>query len=232
MSADVKHDQRNFVDSLDIFMSKRKRSGFFTGSRKRRKTSEKKSAINVANQALSIVRAIERKAEDKFTNTSATAALITDAGSVTELFELVQGINFGERIGMDVTAKWMVIRFKLEVHGSATSTAFRMIIIRDNEGTNPTIATILNNVSVLAPMNHLNRHRFKVLYDRLMVVSMTSGQRAITQVMHIKLKFPQRYSGTGSDTVEKNGVFLMLLGDEVTNDPTYAFHAAMHYSDT
>jgi len=188
--------------------------------------------MNVATTALRKVRAIERKIEDKFITTSATATAITDSGTITELFPLVQGDDFGQRNGNKVQARWM--EFRAEMRGVGSSSTLRVIIFRDNQqqaDTDPTIAQVLQSVSFLSPINHINRQRFYILRDMSYTLNLSSANAVISVVQYIKLNFEQRYNGAAATDIDKNGIYLLLLGSNVSGDPTHHFNAAMHFSD-
>ncbi len=221
MCADTKHN----------IMSKKRK--FSTVSRRPLKKRRNGTAMSVAKKALAKVNAMEKKVEDKFITTGIASTAITDAGTVIELFAMAQGINFAQRIGIDIYCKWMVIRYHLVVNGNAAGTSFRLIIVQDKQqvnSTDPPIATILETLSPDTTINHVNRARFRVLYDSFMTVS-TDGVPSIAHTQFIKLRFTQRYTSVDNTGIDKNGIYVVAIGNEATNDPVLAFFCAMHYND-
>lgn len=227
MPLDEKHTYQPFYAKLTMAY---KRKYYMTA--KRYGVKKQKTAMSVAKKALSGVRAIERKIEDKFVNTVRASTAITDAGIIDELFPTVQGANFGQRVGNTMHAKWMRIAYESRAVGGSSS--LRIIIFRDNQqeaDTDPTIAQVLQSVSHLSPINHLNKSRFKILRDTNTSMTVSSANAVVNKVVYIKLNFQQKYNGTAATDIDKNGIYILMLGSAPTNDPLFEYNASLIFTD-
>lgn len=206
----------------------RSRSGNGFRKRKRRKS----STMSIAKRALSKVLAIERKIEDKFVLTAQATVAVADTGVITELFPLLQGDDYNQRIGNKVQCRWMEIRTVVSAVGG--SSTIRIIIFRNNQqraDVAPAVAAVLHTVSFLSPLNHINRARFTILQDRLVSMTIGATNAVVSQVNFIKLNFEQRFNGVANTDIDKNGIYLLQIASAPVNEPTIQCTAAMHFSD-
>lgn len=194
------------------------------------------SALGLAVKAVRGVKYLKGiiNAEQKFKGSGTVTATIDDAGTVQPLFEMNQGDNNGERIGLQVKASWMEIRFVGKINAtSQTDTQMRVIIFVDKQqvaDSDTNVGNVLSGVSTYSPHNELDRGRFRYLYDRQFSLNSTNKGTFIVH-KRIRLNLKIRYNGTAFTDIQKNGIYLLLLSGESSNLPTFVFNVGLHYYD-
>lgn len=169
-------------------------------------------------------------------NTTSTA--VTNSGVVTHLSAIAQGDGEHARTGNSVLAKYLTLRGKLVMHGSASSTLVRMLVVRDTQqvgDTSPALSAVLDAASTnqcLAPMNADTKGRFSKLYDRTFCLDTDRP----SSVFKINLKLGKRgshirFNGTASSDIQRGGLYFMIVSDEATNQPTYVKFYRLAYHD-
>lgn len=200
-----------------------------------------KSYADIANTAVMAYRsALYLKSiinvEIKKFDTLLTSTALTDAGFVQNMALIAQGDTAGLRDGNSIKTQWFTIQGHFEIHASAVNTSVRMIVFLDNQtvaDTTPTVGTVLDGDVVsftYAPLNSDTVGRFTKLYDKVIVLDVVKAPRRTFKV-NLKLKKHLRFNGTAGTDIQKNGIFVLFVADEVTNDPTMEWFARLGYTD-
>lgn len=171
--------------------------------------------------------------ETKFLNV-ASSQTVSNTGSIVPLSQIVQGVNYTERIGDSIKIQKIEFRCKVSMSTSASFTNFRLIIFRDlyQQGADPTITNVLGSASTLNPKNFLLRDRFSLLVDEMFVMSV-SGDNACSLEYNIPHEGHIKYIGTTAATASNGfgSIYMLVLSDEATNVPTIAYNSNIYFTD-
>ncbi len=209
--------------------------------RKYKKRTNYGSYLGTASKALSVAYAVKRlvNVEFKHHNVQALGSAVTDAGIITNVSLLSQGDTSTTRDGGSVKFTSFRLSYALGIHGSATRSLVRVMIVHDKQ-TNQAqfaLADLLFDATVedaiFSPYNINNASRFNVLYDRVHPMSATGNSAEISRVVHKKLNMKTRYDandGTIADLTQ-DSMTLIFISDQTTNDPLLSFNYRSRFID-
>ncbi len=178
--------------------------------------------------------------EVKFVDTQIAPAFVTYAGVVTPLSLLAEGDTVSQRSGESIRAHGIELKWSVCFNTVATTfNVARMVLVQDSgsRGAAPAAADILETVGsgygVLSPWNHLGAPRFNILWDSGPLSVATGGPEALSGSVVVPLKDHIRYSGAGGAIGQQyeGGIFLLQIGDQVTNGPNMYAVSRLHYVD-
>lgn len=218
-------------------MSRRKRTSRFR---------PKKSTRAIAKRAERIGKTLARTREVKYVNLSQARTAFAPAGTIIHLTQIAQGDTSSTRDGAMVACRSIKILGSFDSNNASTlnQSINRMIIFQDKQqvaDTSPAVADILLTADPRSLYNYpLVRKRFKILYDKCFSLSPSGsfydGTTALTNVGESVFKrwvFPTAknilYNGTTISDIQKNGVYILLLGSANYN---YQFNWQMSYTDS
>lgn len=167
-------------------------------------------------------------------NVNSTVA--TDSGAVFPLTLLGQGDTDENRNGNSILLKDLILRGRVVINSnSTTGTAHcRRIIFVDTacQGATPAVTDVLDTATPLSPLNMNNSKRFVILHDENISV-MTGGRQFVLQKKYLKLPFHVKYIGTGSTVASQglNGVFMLEISSEASNQPTMTSNIRIKFYD-
>ncbi len=219
-----------------------KRRRFNRGNRfnfRRRRFDEKKVVMSTAPpsatalKALREVRKLKRSVEKKFVFKVSQTLVVTDAGSVISFSPAAQGDGESERNGNQMLVTGVGMRMTALLNGSATETVLRVIVFVDKRqvtDTAPSVASVLQQVRPLSYLNGIRHNRFKVLFDKTFALEVASNAFEFVKFW-TKLNLLQKYNGAATGDIEKNGIWLLTVADEVTNDPSLTFQGLLTFTD-
>ncbi len=208
-----------------------------TRGTKRRRVG-KSSAFRIAKAALSGVKKLRGERETKFhgeTIASLNIPLVTSSITAHYLSDVDQGDGPGTRDGSDIKPTSLFFRYAVRrAIGSANEFDYvRIVVIKDEftNGVAPQWSSVFNSASVFAPMNRGNAARFKVMYDKLIVVSDTT--RAVTRKKYMRLSGTTSYflSGNGTADVNKNSYWFFRATKSTGSFPVLDLDARINYKD-
>lgn len=173
--------------------------------------------------------------ETKILESSGSAPIDT-SGIISTLNNVVQGLDYTNRIGDSIKLQRIEIRIAASMGSTGTKTFLRIMLVRDldNYGTKPTVADILQTVHYLAPKKYLNNERFAVLYDELECLSSINDTNTIT---HIDMPHSGHIKFLGTTAADasngKGSLYILWLSNEAagTNAPTVAFNSRLYFTD-
>lgn len=170
-------------------------------------------------------------------NTLTETITVTDAVTFRTLLSPVRGLLKNNRIGSQVRATSLSYRYSINIHASATDTIVRVMFLVDTmcNGAVPTATDVLTAESVNGMRNTSFGARFHVFRDRTHVLS--TGDRGKVFVKGY-IKLPRRYgrvefdsnAGTVAD-ITSNNLLMLVIADEVTNDPAFTAVVRTRYLD-
>lgn len=197
-----------------------------------------------------VKRTLAQQLENKYFNVVAAATPVSNLRTIVQLNMIAQGIGASNRIGDVIKMKMidMYFDFYYTVAGrrSATTTDYvRAILIYDRQTTNslPAPGTILQNevaaISYQSQMNVDNIKRFKVLYDRILPLTVqqtNTGAAAdafgvgnyFRKRVYLK-NLVQQYNGGGAvvSNVVKGALYMILAcsnTEVITNYQTIVYY--------
>lgn len=192
----------------------------------------------VASKAYKIARTVahlvnvERKFYDVQTNILNTQ--FGNPGVILLLTGMAQGADYNQRNGNSV--KPVSIQFRVNIFAGTTNTGYRIILYQDTEPRQalPASSDILEVVATVAPMNHVNGKRFKILKDiHCQVDSTTNVMRQ--HKFYKKLNGHVKYTGSagGITTTDENNIYMYFLADTIsgTQTPTAQVYTRFRYID-
>ncbi len=194
------------------------------------------SAASIALKALSIALAVKRliNVERKFHDVSISAG-ISNTGTFTNLSNIATGDTNITRNGNSIKAVSLQARWTLTINAAATETVVRAIWFRDNEqdGVDPTQVELLGASADIRSLLDLNSFgRFTILKDQIISLS-ENGKTVFSGKFYLKMNNHVRYSSTAAADASnrKGALYLFLLSNEATNQPTYICRPRLRFID-
>lgn len=186
------------------------------------------------------IRKLERADELKYHDVLNTTALGT--GTLLSLNLIPQGDDFNNRVGEEITSRYLNMKLRFTQPASTDSSNIRTILMWDKQanGASPVVYTSTNmatgilddtliNYPTLSPHNYRASERYTVLWDKTFVINPESSavQKIITVKKNFNLKQARiKYSGSGSaitDIASRNLVFLIIGTATSTAAPVLTF---------
>ncbi len=205
---------------------------FFKYKRKRRRFSSRH--LSLARKALRKVNKLAKqlKPEWKSIDSIQPATTLNNVGLITNISDMIQGDDNDERVGIKV--KCVRLNGIIEADkGSGTLNTIRTIIFvdkRQNIDTKPTLAEVLNTVSVYSGLNADRVKRFKILLDR--VVRLRTNR--ITQLWRFSknIDVDVGFNGPLGTDLESNHIYILSLSDQSANLPSFQYDIRLYFTDT
>lgn len=192
-----------------------------------------KKALRVANFVRGMVN-VEKKFIDKIDQ----APSLSNTAAIDLLSNVGQGDTDQLRNGNSIRAKSIYIKLALSNNASQTSNVMcRMILFIDmqNNGSVPTSTELLESAnSVYSPINSNNGGRFRVLRDKVCVLTPQSDDKGKCYFeWYIPLSMHLHYIGTGSTQadVSRNSIYLYYVADVATNVPVLVYSSRIRFID-
>lgn len=221
----------------DVFSSSsalRVRAGMSRRPFKRRK--RKRGSMPIAKLALSKVRRLERKIEQKsFDILQTTIGAVGSAGDIRNLALIIQGDSRNHRDGNAISPFFLSMRYHWLGTTADNTGVFRTIIFRDMRqvlGAIPVVLDILTEATPLSQWNYSFRGRFKILYDRTWTQSNDTAIRTnYNDVIRIRLTRKMTWNSGVSTALVSNGLFMINITNLPANEPSFTFTSRLHYND-
>ena len=161
----------------------------------------------------------------------------TDYNGTISLVDLpVQGTGSTNRVGNQITIRKLELAGTISTQGAGTYDTVRIMFVLDNMGVNaPAIGEILDatvlgsSAAVIALRNHGYVPRFKVLHDKLHVVSTGGGQQVCWKTT-LKTNIISYFVGASTF---KNQIYLIALSNEgnLLTAPLLYTSIRVHFTD-
>lgn len=194
---------------------------------------------SVAQKALTKVNKLQRQfkpeVKSKLANSVGLGVPLT--GQTITFTDIAESVTSIGRTGLDITGKSLSIRYNIMKNVSPSTTLCRLIVFRDRQqiaDTNPSIDDVLqstaSNTAITSFHTEVHLKRFDILYDRVHLL--TSTEPKVVAVKHINLKnLDIRYNGSSSSDVQKNGLFLAFISDQISTVPLMNLSSRFRYTD-
>lgn len=194
----------------------------------------------MAKRALDLAKQVKGLVNTEFKSINYPSGSDTPAttGTVDCLTLVAQGDTAITRNGNSIKAKSLSFKARLSIHGTASSTVVRIMLILDKEFDQalPTLANILDSTDVKAHMNLDYAKRFKVLRNKIFIIERGAGDSGPQQLYYedyIPLDLKIRYdAGTAAAAdAKENQLLLVMLSSEPTNTPTVSWSSRVRFID-
>lgn len=176
------------------------------------------------------------KHERKFSDTIQSPTAINNTGVIVPLNNAIaEGTAADARVGVAVTNKSTLTRWAASFNASSADNSqfLRFIFFLDkqaNAGT-PAVTDLLETASFLSPINNINTKRFKVIWDRDIVLNSTNaGPVAVFRKIFKKLRSTTRYSDS-TGTPQTNALYFLAISADAANGPLLSFFHRLRYTD-
>lgn len=181
--------------------------------------------------------------ELKYFDTGDVTTQPTNAGAIVSLSSIVQGDTDVDRDGNQVKVRKLLMRiYAVQADATITGpTRIRMMVFIDKQSNNvpPAVTDVLETASPQSPMNLDFRLRFKVLYDKVIVLggtaaSITGGTSSLPAAKFLtvrkmlgnrKLVFP-----AATNEANTNNIYLLLLSDQATDVPDVIWNSRIRFT--
>ena len=166
--------------------------------------------------------------EFKRFDVNANGASTSQAGVVSQLSQIVQGTDNGQRLGNSLRCQHLRLWGHLLINTSASRSAVRIIIVRDleNVGSVPAGSDLLVSAgtSNCVTSNYLYTNhgigtlpgRFTILFDETVTMSITGDQNCLIKA-EIPLTQHIRYSGSGATNTKEGSLWVFAFCNESVN---------------
>nr|UOF78571.1 capsid protein [Cressdnaviricota sp.] len=172
--------------------------------------------------------------ESKYGDSGIQTLTPTNAGGVSYLSGLAQGLTNITRVGNSILAKSILLNIQCVINASATNTVVRLVLFvdHDNQGATPAVTDLIQSADARAFINRVNGKRFSVLKDWQYVLNTSTGAQQNDKVF-LRLAHHIKYSGTDAaiGSQLQGAMFLMVISDQATNTPTVIYNSRLRYID-
>lgn len=195
-----------------------------------------KTAYNVAQKALTTALKVKSLLNVEFKTIDIAPTTISPpvSGLVVPLNTCAQGNGEGDRDGLSILLKSIYLRYTATSHSSATYTHLRLMLIKDQQpdGTTPAITDILETADPVSLMNNLNTRRFQILWTKTHDLSSVHAMIE-SDNKYVKVNFHTKYKSTigGTSSLAYNGVYLVAISNQTTNNPIFRYTTRVRYLD-
>ncbi len=188
---------------------------------KRRRRRRRKPAVkNVVRR----VRRLEKSREFKLIDTQVGATAQGVVPTIVQLTNIVQGLTDITRMGTKITITGIQLRY---IANDDITNGYRMMVIMDRQtnGVIYTAADLLEDVTttdvMISPLNRDNKGRFKVLYDRLHLLSV-AGVANVQGRRFFRMNTEVRFDGNAGDISDltTNSYSLLHVAQIASMNPT------------
>jgi hypothetical protein len=165
------------------------------------------------------------------------ASVNPTSGAMTKILinGLTKGDDFSNRDGRQIRLKSLQCAFTANMHGSASDTGLRCLLVIDKKPATLTFndSALLDGVNLLKMRNLSNRNRFVILKDFVINMHATNKHEVTTKFYKkVDLKTIYNSANFGDiQDIENNAVYLVFLSDEATNVPQVDYQIRARFID-
>lgn len=188
----------------------------------------------LASDVMQLKRLINVEIKNHDLNSSTT---VPTTGTVIGLSAVAQGDGSTTRDGDSIKLLKNSLKFALTSNAStAYTTLVRVIIFRGKQenAVGYSLTDILETADILSPKSYTDRFRTKVLSDRTYTVRENEASAVYTTQRqynsNIKLYGHTQFVA-GSTSIENGGLYMLLLSNQPTNTPTFAYYNRLTFTD-
>lgn len=190
-----------------------------------------------------INRKLNAKTQTKEKLITQTSTIVTaDTGIILSLMDLDDGIENGQRIGLEVFPTSIEFNYEFIVQTADVTNIVRLVLIHWKDETSdnpPTLAKIFQDtvfVRPLSPFNFANKgsaRSFTVLYDRILTLNIHGLDNKSGKVKLFGRKLPNNIHFNDASTTEAQGkVFMVVWSDSAANGPKFKMNGVFKYKNS
>lgn len=171
------------------------------------------------------------------THTYSAQSSIDYNGTLTALTAIAQGDTAITRDGNSIFMRYINMRGCIDIASVTSTLSMRIMLVQDTS-TNPAsrvTSDVLDSSvmgTVYAPYASMNKNesgRFKVLYSKLFTVGPYNQAQAIT--ISKKIRLHAKYDGALSTDHKVGNIYLVMVSNTVTTNPTFTYSCRIGYHD-
>ncbi len=206
-------------------------------NRRNRRAPKSKGYLDTASRALAVAYAVKKLINVEFKSLSTSFTVDPNSsGAVLNLTAIAQNDTFSGRDGNKVRAKYISSSGTLQLHGSATDSRVRIMIVRDNNGSTsqpaitdlfPSVTNFVNNKTKTGDPQ--SNSRFSILSDKIVYLNTDTPSRPYKWSM--SLDHHIYFTGSASTDEGKGHIYQFIGSNEATNDPIVAIDAMVKFLD-
>lgn len=159
---------------------------------------------------------------------------VASTGADVILSNIPQGDAQQERNGNSIRARFLLMRFFCELNSNATgANMIRIIVYTDLQqvsDTAPAIGALLQSITPLSSLDLSFRGRFRVIRDKLITLDTGKG---ISQVWKWFIPYDKhiRFNGAAATDIQKGGLYLAMVSNATSNNPTVVVECSLSFID-
>lgn len=191
----------------------------------------------LASKAMSGVRYLKNLINVEFKTIDATSsATYGTTPVIAPLNAVAIGDDYNNRDGRQIRLKSCALRMDFLANAAATTdTQIRCVLVlaKSPEGVAPTFTDVFDTANLYSQRNLTNRKEFVIMFDKIITLSPDSVDKKFFKY-YKKLNFKTIFNSTSTATVagiESNGLFLMFLSSDNTNQPTINYTHRCRFID-
>lgn len=174
---------------------------------------------------------VEKKTKD----VASSGTTFDSSGFLIPLNIIAQGDTAITRDGGAARIKSVEMRLSGTIHGSATNTFIRFILVEHGfvDGTQPDVTDVLSTASYLSAYAHLKNKGFKILWDHTVRLS-ADGKDSFQLKKYVPTDLKQHYAANTGDawaSINSGVHSLLVISSEATNTPTVAYNVRSMFVD-
>jgi len=154
-------------------------------------------------------------------------------GVIIPLIDVAQGDQNGQRTGLSVLCRSLTLRLHLRQNSNNPISMVRYMIIQDTQqvaDTNPQVSDVLTS-DWMSGLNVNTVGRFRILKSQFINLSSAAQPQYFIDDFFDLSNIHIRYNGTLGTDYQSNGFYLVLLGNNSTFPPQYAYNSRFHFYD-
>ncbi len=195
--------------------------------------------VGTAKKALKEVRKLKKqlKPELKFADSGTITVLSVAVGLVARRNDMAGGTEIFQRIGNAIRIMTWSIKGFVIANVDASALVYqqlRLMVFIDKqtvEASTPAVLELLSTSNVISFNNLDKAKRFRILYDRVFVMDKEDWQTTTFFKKSFRLNMPQRYSSPVQSDIEKNGIYVLIVGNSATLGPTIIYQVRTIFTD-
>ena len=175
-----------------------------------------------ARKALTLVRRLQRAREIKNHDIFFVGINIPTTGLIFPMADVAQGDTGVLRDGNSMNVFTVDLRWQMNLNVLDVSSSFRVLVFRDTRqvsGVAPVVLNVLQETRVISQLNSVFRTRFDIMYDFTGVIN--TAAPSVLGHFHKKVQVKVDFTGSGATNVTKNGMYVLVICNEATNEPSF-----------
>jgi len=197
-----------------------------------------KPAIVVATRALAVANAVSKLVNVEYKSIRVTVPASPDnTPVVTPISAPAQGDDFDDRDGRKIKLFSYRVQGRVTMNASASGTIYRMVILRDNNGstTRPVVTDVYPdaaafNSGIMPNDDPQTNARFSILSDKRYLIA-NGGREMANITIYRRLNSHAYFTGTGANDEGKGMLYMFTGSNEATNVPTVGADVVVKWID-